>query len=289
VRRILITGGTGQIGTALRRSAPPNVSVVAPGSAQLDITNRHQVAAAFESIEPDLVINSAAYTAVDKAESERDHAFALNAVGAENLALACAGRAIPMFHLSTDYVFDGTKRVPYVETDVPAPANVYGASKLEGERRIAAALDDHVILRVSWVFGPTGTNFVRTMLSLAMRSEVRVVDDVYGTPCAASDIATCLWHLAQIDRPRAKGVFHYSSSPVTTWYRFAVSIFSLAQAQGMIASPPVTVAISSLEYPTAARRPAYSVLDSARLLSVTGLAPPRWEEGLARTLDELNC
>jgi dTDP-4-dehydrorhamnose reductase len=287
VRRVLITGGSGQIGTALRRSAPPNVSVVAPGSAELDIANRHQVAAAFESIEPDLVINSAAYTAVDKAESEPDHAFAVNAVGAQNIAIACSARAIPMCHLSTDYVFDGTKGAPYVETDAPAPANVYGASKLEGERRIAAVLDDHLILRVSWVFGSTGANFVRTMLSLATRAEIRVVDDQFGAPCAAADIAQCIWRIDSMWDGTQSGIFHFSSAPETTWYRFANVIFAEAMARGIISRIPKILPIPSSEYPQRVERPKYSLLDSGKLALEFGVVPEDWVKSLGNVLNEL--
>ena len=284
-RRVLVTGGSGQVGREILLSAPRDAEVFAPGSDELDIRNTASVADAFARLQPQLVINAAAYTAVDKSESEPELAFAVNGDGAGNVARACAMRAIPLIHLSTDYVFDGKSRVAYRETDTPNPLGVYGNSKLEGERQIRQVSTPSLILRVSWVFGATGSNFVKTMLKLATQDVVRVVDDQFGTPCAAADIAAALWCIAaRPDVLEDNRLLHFSSTPVSTWFGFAKAIFETAAAFGVVPRAPQLVPITTDQYPTSARRPTNSVLDSSQLQHLLGMSAPDWRTSLELVL-----
>jgi len=285
VRRVLIAGGSGQIGSALISSAPSQYEIYAPDSDYLDITSSESVASAFAEFRPDVVVNAAAFTAVDKAETERELAFAVNAEGPGHLARACRLHRAPLIHLSTDYVFDGTKASAYREEDEPNPMNVYGESKLRGERQIVGAGIPYLILRVSWVFSSVGTNFVKTMLRLATRDLVRVVDDQFGTPCSADDIAEALWRCAaRPDIREGERLLHYSSQPTTTWFGFANAIFESAASLGIVPSAPRLEPISTDQYPTAARRPSNSILDSSRFQALLGVPPPGWHASLRRVL-----
>ena len=285
MRRVLIAGGSGQIGSALISSAPPEYEIYAPNSSRLDIRDAESVANTFARFQPELVINAAAYTAVDKAETERELAFAINADGAGHLARACHVDQMPLLHLSTDYVFDGASAAAYREDDEPNPQNVYGESKLGGERQITGAGIPHLILRVSWVFSSVGTNFVKTMLRLATQDVVRVVDDQFGTPCAADDIAEAMWRCAaRRDVCETGRLLHYSSQPPTTWFDFASAIFEDAANLGMLARVPRVEPISTDQYPTSARRPANSILDSSRFQESLGVQPPDWRAALRRVL-----
>ena len=288
MRRVLITGGSGQIGSALVSSAPPDYEIYAPDSRRLDIKNVESIADTFERFRPDLVINCAAYTAVDKAETERELAFAINAGGAGHLARACRVAQAPLLHLSTDYVFDGAKTSAYIEDDEPNPINVYGESKLAGERQIVAAQIPYLILRVSWVFSAMGTNFVKTMLRLAERESLNVVDDQSGTPCAAEDIAKVLWTIAgRFERDQEGELMHFSSAPATTWFEFASVIFEAALARGMVSRVPRLHRVPTDGYPTAARRPLNSLLDSSRLQHSFGFEPPDWRTSLDHVLGRI--
>jgi dTDP-4-dehydrorhamnose reductase len=240
------------------------------------------------SLAPDLVINAAAYTAVDKAESEQDLAFAINRDGPANLASVCDAARIPLLHLSTDYIFDGQKRTAYIETDAPAPLSIYGASKLAGEVAVRERLERHIILRTAWVFSTHGTNFVKTILRLsAERPELRVVDDQFGGPTPAGAIADALLVIAAVLRQGATawGTYHYSGAPVTSWCRFARAIIDTASRQRGRTIPVVPIATA--DYPTAARRPANSALDCARIASSFGLVQPEWPCALAAAVDAL--
>jgi len=225
---------------------------------------------------------------VDKAESEKERAFAINAVGAGNLAQCCRVHRTRLIHLSTDYVFDGAKSSPYTEDDATGPVNAYGASKLEGERLIAEADPVYLILRVSWVFSSIGSNFVKTMLRFADRETLRVVDDQYGTPCAAADIAAAIW-LSAGNLPTTRGglLLHFSSHPPVTWFGFAKMIFETARSLGMVAKLPRLEAIAAKDYPAAARRPSNSLMDSSRLQRLIGLDPPDWRKSLRKVLEEI--
>lgn len=285
---ILVTGAGGQVGRELVLRARPEHSIVGLSRTQLDITNPRAIAAALAHYDARLVINAAAYTAVDKAESDVDQAYAVNRDAVGVVAHACGIAGIPLLHISTDYVFDGTQAKAYTEDDAPNPASVYGRSKLEGEQALRAELDRHLILRVSWVFGAWGHNFVRTMLRLGReRPELRVVADQRGSPTPAAAIADALLHLAERYAQEGTlpwGTYHYAGTPVVTWYAFALAIFEEARALGMLDHVPDVAAIGTADYPTPARRPANSALDTSRAHTLLGLPAPDWREGLREVL-----
>jgi len=271
--RILLTGGSGQVGWELRKTLAPLGEVAAPGRADLDLRDPARIREAVRASNPDAIVNAAAYTAVDKAESEREAAFAMNATAPGVLAEEAKRNGALLVHYSTDYVFDGAKPTPYVEEDEPNPLNVYGASKLAGERAIAASGCRHLILRTSWVYGPRGSNFLLTMLRLAReRPELRVVDDQVGAPTSSLAIARAT---AQVLRPGAHGLYHLSAAGQTSWCGFARAIL----ARAGLATP--VRAIRTEDYPTPARRPRNSRLNCARLRADFGLALAPWEEQLA--------
>ena len=285
MRRVLITGGTGQVGRSLIRSAPADVQIFHPTSIELDVTIAQSVDDCVRDTRPDLLINAAAYTAVDKAETEEDRAFAVNAVGCENLARVCRSHDVPLIHLSTDYVFDGSKQGWYVESDPAGPLNAYGRSKLEGERRIIAESPKYLILRVSWVYSRAGQNFVRTMLRLANQDSLRVVNDQLGTPCSADDVAEVVWLCA--GRPElvnSRSVLHYSSAPETTWFEFARAIFDDARELGLIERAPRLHPVSTAEYASPTKRPANSRLDASRLHNALGIDAHDWRKSLRAVL-----
>ncbi len=289
--RVLITGAHGQVGHELLRQAPEGFQVHGLGSTALDITNAAQVATVVEDFQPQLIINAAAYTAVDKAESEPDRAWAVNRDGVANLALAAERLGIPVLHISTDYVFAGNASEPYRETDPPGPTGVYGASKLGGEAVLAANCSRHIILRTSWVFGAHGNNFVKTMLRLGReREELGVVADQHGCPTSAASIARALWTLAVQYRNRGAlqwGVYHYGGTPACTWYEFALEIFRQAHELGLLEHMPVVRAIATADYPTPVTRPAWSVLDCSKLHEAHDIAQADWREELGLVLQEL--
>lgn len=271
--RILLTGRNGQVGWELLKALSPLGEIVAPDRAQLDLRDPSRTREAVRAANPDVIVNAAAYTAVDQAESEREAAFAVNSAAPGVLAEEAKKSGALLVHYSTDYVFDGAKAAPYVEEDAPNPVNVYGASKLAGERAVAAAGCRHLILRTSWVYGPRRGNFMLTMLRLAReRPELRVVDDQVGAPTSSLAIARAT---AQLLRPGAHGTYHLSAAGHTSWCGFARAIL----ARAGIATP--VTAIRSEDYPTAARRPRNSRLNCARLRADFGLTLAPWEEQLA--------
>lgn len=291
--RLAIIGAKGQVGWELSRRAPMfGHEVLAWDVAELDITDAAAVDRALATSGANAVINAAAYTAVDRAEQEPESAFAVNRDGPAHLAVACARLGIPLLHISTDYVFDGTKTGPYTEDDPAAPLGVYGQSKWEGDEAVRRLLPRHLILRVSWVFGVEGHNFVKTILRLAReREELRVVADQRGCPTYAGDIADVLLELAgrigQIDADNAWGVYHYCGEPPTTWHGFASAIVERARLDEKLKVRTVTP-ITTADYPTPAARPANSVLDCARLTARFGIHPASWREGLATLLFALH-
>lgn len=289
--RVLITGARGQVGFELLRLAPAGFEVTGLGSAELDIADADQVAAAFARYRPQLVINAAAYTAVDRAESEPERAYAVNRDGVAHLAGQAALLGAPLLHLSTDYVFAGDADVPYREVDGVAPTGVYGASKLAGERALAAGCPQHMILRTSWVFGAHGNNFVKTMLRLGReREELGVVADQRGGPTPAAEIARALWQLAERYRAQAElpwGLYHFAGQPACSWHAFAEAIFAEALELGLLARAPRVRAIATVDYPTPARRPAWSVLDCGKLMDACAITQPDWRVGLREVLGEL--
>ncbi len=286
--KVLVTGGSGQVGSALRESIPSGVEVLAPSSRHMDVGRRASVSAAVRAFEPDLVINAAAYTQVERAEDEPERAMAINGAGAGNVAAACAVRGCPLIHLSTDYVFDGRLSRPYREDDATAPLNVYGQTKLEGERAVRAAFDRHLILRVSWVFSATGSNFVKTMLGLSERDEIRVVNDQHGTPCGAAGIAAAVWRIsARLVKAPAFGTFHFATAPPTTWHEFAETVFACRRLADRAAKTPRVAAIATSEWPTRAERPMNSVLNASRLAGEYGLSAPDWRDEVGSVVHRL--
>ncbi|MBO6757317.1 MAG: dTDP-4-dehydrorhamnose reductase [Roseibium sp.] len=289
--QVLITGANGQVGwEAMRRAAKLGLHAVALSRADLDITKTAAVGSTMERLRPKVVLNAAAYTAVDKAEVEEDIAFAVNRGGPDNLAKACAEIGAALIHISTDYVFDGSKTAAYTEDDPVAPLGVYGRSKEAGEAAVRAVLSDHVILRTAWVFGVEGHNFVKTMLRLgAERDALGVVDDQIGCPTFAGDLAgaalTIASRIVSGDVPdNGFGTFHCAGGGQTSWFGFAAAIFAKAQDRGL--KTPALAAIPTSAYPTPAQRPANSVLNGNKLASVYGVKLRPWEDGLADMLAE---
>jgi dTDP-4-dehydrorhamnose reductase len=283
--RVAVTGREGQVVQALKeRAAAAGVEVIAVGRSALDLARSETIAPTLAAARPDIVVNAAAYTAVDRAESEEATAVAVNAVGAGEVASAARRLNVPVIQISTDYVFDGALERPYLETDATGPVSAYGRSKLAGEQAVALAAPDHAILRTAWVYSPFGANFVRTMLRLGQqRDEVAVVADQIGSPTSALDIADAVLAVARnlVSRPEdqsLRGVFHMAASGEANWAEFAEAVFAEATAGGR---KPVRVRhITTAEYPTAARRPANSRLDGARLAAVHGVVLPDWRGSL---------
>ncbi len=279
--RIAVTGSRGQVARALVERAPTlGAEVVACGRPQLDLLELTTIEPALRAARPDVVVSAAAYTAVDRAESEPELAHAINGLGAGAVAAAAAALGVPVVHLSTDYVFAGDLDRPYHENDATGPLCAYGRSKLAGELAVAAAHPDHVILRTAWVYSPFGSNFVKTMLRLShTRDMIEVVADQHGSPTSALDLAggiitVCRNLLAQRGAEQLRGVFHMAAAGYTTWAGFAEAIFAASVACG---GPSARVEpIPTSAYPTAARRPANSRLDCVKLERVHGIALPDW-------------
>jgi dTDP-4-dehydrorhamnose reductase len=288
-RPILVTGGSGQLATALAVQGGDRIQVV--GRPGFDFDRPETIAAAVHAADPWLVVNAAAYTAVDAAEADEAAAFRANRDGPGELARLCAEAAIPLIHVSTDYVYDGDKPTPYVETDPTSPHGVYGASKLAGEAAVLGSGARAIILRTAWVYAATGRNFVLTMLTLARtRDALRVVADQHGCPTAAADLAAAILAIvARIDadgwNDRYAGVVHAAGSGETTWHGLAQAVFEEASRHG--AKVPTVEAITTADYPTPARRPANSRLDCTRLEAVFGVRMPHWRDSLARTVGEI--
>jgi len=291
--RILLVGKNGQLGHCFQdiMKARPDYELFAFDSNGLDITNRLQVIDRFKEVAPDIVVNASAYTAVDKAESEAALAFSVNEQGVKHLVEQANKLDIPLIHVSTDYVFDGSGITPYKATDATNPQGVYGASKLAGEYAITESCKKYIILRTSWVFSEYGSNFVKTMLRLAKeRDSLSVVADQYGCPTYAGDLAAAIQLLCgqyQLQGSLEWGCYHYCGNLATSWHGFARSIFSLAQRKGMLDQLPRLSAISSDEYLTPAKRPAFSVMDTAEL-SRLGVTAPNWINSLNDVLDKLS-
>lgn len=289
---ILVTGGSGQLAVALSEVAAarglPHRRV---GRPQFDFDQPDSMAAIFAETAPSLVVNAAAYTAVDAAEDDADAAFRANRDGPAELARLCEAAGVPLIHVSTDYVFDGNKGAPYVESDQPAPQGVYGTSKLLGEQAVAATCTRPIILRTSWVYSPIGKNFVRTMLAVAERhSELRVVADQRGSPTSAPDLAAAIIKIAarlSSDgwQDRYAGIYHAAGTGETTWHGLAMATFEAAARHGL--KPPAVTPITTAEWPTKARRPPDSRLDCTHLEATFGLHLPDWRDGVSRTVDAI--
>lgn len=283
--RLLIAGWQGQVARGLVEMAPgaPDVTACTVGRAAVDICEAKTIERAMVQTRPDVVINSAAYTAVDKAESDQDQAFRMNRDGAGALAAAAARAGVPIIHISTDYVFDGSKTTPYVEDDATRPVTVFGKSKLEGEDAVRAANPRHIIVRTAWVHSPGGNNFVRTMLRLAgERDELRVVGDQSGNPTYAPHLCNALLEIARQVKGQAEnfsgwGLYHAAGTGVTTWHGLASAVMAVS---GKLGGPSVPVkAITTVEYPTPAKRPVNSALDCNKLQRMFGITLPDWQDG----------
>ncbi len=284
--KVLITGGGGQLGLALARRLSSEHEIISLARDQLDISDADACRQALKSVHPDLLLNCAAYTAVDRAETDRDTAFAINADGPRNLARASQEFGIFPIHFSTDYVFDGAATTPYGEDAVTNPTSVYGESKLAGEAAFADASPEHLVFRLSWVYSNDGANFYKTMLRLGSeRSQLRVVSDQIGVPNYTGDLADAIARVLSFDRhdlAARSGVYHLSATGPTSWCEFARAIFTGAQMSERVA----VAAISTSQYETAARRPAYSVLDARRSVTTFGVQVLDWRAGLHRCLGE---
>jgi len=295
---ILVFGGNGQVGTELLRALVPLGKIIAATrSGRLpdgracetaDFSQPHTLTAVLDRLQPSIVVNAAAYTAVDRAETERDLAFAVNAGAPGIIARWCAVHNVPLVHYSTDYVFDGTATVPYPVDAPTAPLGVYGASKLAGETAVREAGGRHLIFRTAWVYAAHGTNFLRTMLRLgAERDELRVVADQIGTPTSAALIADITANALQHpDDPC--GTWHLTAAGQTSWHGFAEAIFREAQARELLKTTPTLIPITTADYPTPARRPAYSCLDTGSLQRDFDLTLPDWRDGMVQVLDALS-
>ena len=286
--RILVTGSTGQLGfEVVRAFSPSGHEIIAPERSELDFLNPGQVAERVRHIQADWVINCAAYTQVDRAESEVEQAFVINRDSAGQLAGAVAGYGGNLLHVSTDFVFDGKQSRPYREDDVARPLGVYGRSKREGEQAVRSALPEATILRTAWVYGVHGHNFVKTILRVAREGKpLKVVDDQVGSPTWARDIAGAIGTLVQ---NRASGTYHYTNAGSTSWHGFATAILAGAEAAGFALETTSIEAIPTSGYPTPAQRPAYSVLDTGKIQSLLRAPIPHWRESLNRMLKELQA
>ncbi|MES1994346.1 MAG: dTDP-4-dehydrorhamnose reductase [Pseudomonadota bacterium] len=287
---ILVTGAGGQLGRELAQRLPA-AEACCLARAELDLTDAAALSATLAHLRPQVVINAAAYTDVDRAETEPEAAFAANADAPGLLARACAEAGAALLHVSTDYVFNGQSRRPWREDDPTGPINVYGASKLAGEQAILSALPRHIIVRTAWVFGAHGPNFVRTVLRLAReRGALRIVADQTGSPTWAGHLAETLIALARRIAAGASlpwGVYHYAGAPASSWHAFAQAIVAEATAQGLLPAAVPVEPIDSAAYPTPARRPAWSVLDGGKMNATFSLAAPDWRVGLDQTLRAL--
>ena len=282
--KVLVTGAQGQVGRCLLAGAPAGVQVTGISRTELDIGDAEAVHRAVQTHRPQVIINAAAYTAVDRAETEIDAARRINALGPGHLARAARAGGARLLHLSTDFVFDGRSSVPYAPDAPTAPLGVYGLTKLEGEQAVRELLPQgSLVLRTSWVYAAHGANFLRTMLRImGEKGAVRVVADQVGTPTAADALSEVLWALA--GRPEVTGVQHFSDAGVASWYDFAVAIAEEAATLGLLPPEVRVSAIATVDYPTPARRPPYSVLDKRALLALLPLEPRHWRVSLRRVL-----
>lgn len=300
--RVLVTGARGQVGAEVARELAGRAEVIAHDRSTLDLAHPGEIVERVREARADVIVNAAAYTGVDAAESDVDAAHAVNAMAPGVLGEEAKRAGALLIHFSTDYVFDGCKGAPYVEADAARPLGIYGRTKLEGERAVASSGCRHLVLRTSWVYGPRGKNFLLTMLRLgAVRRELRVVDDQRGAPTSSRSLARLVRELldrdgdmdaitrAEVDHlGAASGLYHATAGGTTTWFGFAEAIFDEAARQGRLAAPaPRLVAIATRDYPTPAKRPANSVLSSARLESAFGVRIPDWRRGLEETVSAL--
>jgi len=293
--RILVTGATGHVGGALQKALDRFATVIATQHSEFDLTRLDRIAENLNRIQPDLIINAAAYTAVERAEDEKELAFRINAQAPGVIAQWAARHDVPLIHFSTDYVFDGSGSAPWRETDRPHPLSAYGASKLAGEEAVVGANGPHLIIRTSWIYAASGTNFLRTILRLAeQRKELRIVADQVGAPTSPRVVAAALAEIIGAHstalRQRfaaAGGLINIAAAGETSWYGFTVAILDGLRQRGIALATERVLPIASAEYPSRVKRPANSRLDLSRLGEVFGVYPPQWDRALAAELDEL--
>jgi dTDP-4-dehydrorhamnose reductase len=275
---VLVTGANGQLGQAIQFVAGnyPNIDFVFCSSSDLDITDKENCESVFKKEKPDFCINAAAYTAVDKAESDSEKAALINAIGAKNLAESCKNFNAKLIHISTDFVFDGSKKAPYNETDLPNPKGVYGQTKLEGEKAIQEVFDAYYIIRTSWVYSQFGNNFMKTMLRLASeRTSLSIVNDQIGTPTNAVDLANAILKIVESKTGNKHyGIYNFSNEGQCSWFDFAMKIFEINQVIIDVTPIPTT------QFPTPAARPKYSVLDKTKIKTTFGIEIKPWEQAL---------
>jgi dTDP-4-dehydrorhamnose reductase len=283
--KLLLLGANGQLGAELQATCPEGIHLIPTDHDTLDITQEEQIIAALEQHQPDIVINAAAYTAVDKAESDTERAYAINHLAAATLAQETAKRGIYLLHVSTDFVFDGRQSTPYAPTDPSNPLGVYGASKLAGEQAVLEYGKLACIVRTSWLYGASGHNFVKTMLRLmSERESLGVVYDQVGTPTWTNTLAQTLWAFTT---HKPAGLFHCADSGVASWYDFAIAIQEEAMAMGMLDKAIPVKALRTEEYPLPAKRPAFSVMDKRATEQLLGYSTPHWRVSLRQMLTEL--
>lgn len=281
----MVFGAGGQVGGTLVAAAPPGVQVIALDRQACDVRDRQAITRAVEEHQPEVVINAAAFTAVDRAETEPDAARLLNGEVPGIIASAVRAGGARMVHLSTDFVFDGSQATPYTPADTPSPLSVYGATKLAGEKSVTAIDATALIVRTAWVYGPRGPNFFRTMLrAMHERDSVEVVADQIGTPTYAASLAETLWRLVEL---RAQGLYHVTDAGVASWYDFAVAIAEEGSVRGQFSWDVTVRPIASHQYPTPARRPAFSVLDKSATWALLGRAAPHWRVNLRAAFEDL--
>ena len=285
--KVLITGKGGQLAWELEQLAPADYEILSVGIDQLDITNQTLVHQFITSENPDIVINAAAYTAVDKAEEETKIAYAVNEKGIEHLANVCKAIGARILHVSTDFVFDGTASTPYQTNTLPNPINVYGASKLAGDIALQKILpDNHVIVRTAWVYSVNGNNFVKSMLRLMQEKEqLGIIYDQVGSPTWAKGLAEWLWAIAH--KPNVNGIYHWTDAGVASWYDFAIAIQELGIEKGLLEKVIPVLPIPTSAYPTPAKRPAFSIIDKSSAEEVSGLKTKHWRKQLSLMMNEL--
>ena len=288
-KSILLIGNNGQVGTELQNILSSDYQVIGLARPEIDLTQGHNLRQIIQAVQPEIIINGAAYTAVDKAESEAEIAHEVNAIAPQIIAEESQKLGSFLIHISTDYVFDGNSNYPYQETDITNPLSMYGKTKLAGEMAIQQACADYIILRTAWVYGTDGKgNFVKTMLRVGKdRLEVRVVADQIGSPTWAHDIADTISKIIPQLTSEISGIYHYTNSGVASWYDFAVAIFEEAQKLGFPVQINQVIPITTPEYPTPAKRPAYSVLACRKISQLLGTYPPHWRQRLILMLKEL--
>jgi len=284
--KILLAGGSGQLAQELQPILLSSGEVIALDRTRLDLSQPESIRQAMAEIKPDLVINSGAYTAVDKAESEPELAYAVNAIAPGIFAEECEKQGASLIHFSTDYVFDGSHGSAYLETDSTNPLGTYGKSKLAGEAAILKSGNRHIIIRTAWVYGNGGKgNFVKTMLRLGKeREEIRVVADQIGSPTWTRDLGAATSQIIPLLGPETFGTYQYTNSGVCSWYDFAIAIFEEAAKLGLPLKVQRVIPITTAEYPTPAKRPAFSVLSTVKISALLGTHPPHWRQGLRKML-----